>query len=258
MKTRHLRVVAIACCALPGITSAQDRPLAATSPAEQIVIKGDAAGPPVFLAFSPDGKELALLSMWGHALIDTSSWNKARRFEVGIRMLAYSPDGGTLATAEGTDGARLWNAADPGGPASQPADAERAMDILSDSTRVLLTPAQSARQRVFATAFSSDGGRILTTDAAGHVKVWARKSGKLEADVAQTTRPVRCAAFHPDGKFIAFGDDAGVLHVWDLEQQKTGGDHATANGAIGALSYSRDGKRLTTVHAAKAGPLVMI
>jgi hypothetical protein len=62
----------------------------------------------VFLRFSPDGRELARIPMFGPVrLSDTASYKKIRTFKVGMRMVAYSPDGTKLATAEGTDGARV-------------------------------------------------------------------------------------------------------------------------------------------------------
>ena len=66
----------------------------------------------VFLRFFPSGKELARIPQFGPVVLsDTTDYKKARTFSVGMRMVAYSPDGTKIATAEGTDGARVWDAA---------------------------------------------------------------------------------------------------------------------------------------------------
>lgn len=71
------------------------------------------------LKFSPNGGELARFCFGNAvALIDTTTYRRARTFlseaqhTPELRGLAYSPDGTTIATAEGHHGARIWNAAD--------------------------------------------------------------------------------------------------------------------------------------------------
>jgi len=236
---RALVLVVALLCAAAGASCAQKAPAGPPMPA---FLPNPGVGWPVFLEFSPDQKELAVLSAFGHRLFDTASWKNTRSFDIGIRMLAYSQDGALIATAEGTDGARLWSARDIGKP-----------------IRVLLTPAEaSKRRRVFATAFSADGKHVLTAHANGHVKVWDTEHGMLEADIAPASASVLCAAFDPSGKRLAFADEAGVLHIWDLEHDRLVRDVPTPLGAVTSLSYSHDGTRLVTTHAGPAGEGVMV
>ena len=80
------------------------------TPSPPAVVK-DGTGAVLFLRFSPDGRELARICQFGPvALLDTAGYHRARTFSVGMRMVAYSPDGTKIATAEGTDGARVWDA----------------------------------------------------------------------------------------------------------------------------------------------------
>jgi WD40 repeat protein len=202
----------------------------------------------VYLAFSPDDKELARVSSFGHVLLDTRTWSQGRAFDVGVRMVAYSPDGKTIVTAEGTDGARSWNASTKGKPVPGGVDEVTQVSVLSAPKRVLITRDEGKSQRVFAAGFSADAARFFTTDAAGHVKIWQTGTGTLETDIAQTTSPVHDAAFHPNGKLIAFGDEAGVLHVFDLASKKSVRD-VTTPAPIAHVEYSHDGTRVLTVHA---------
>ena len=73
-----------------------------------------------FVRFSPDGRELVRVNLFGPAMLfDTGNYNKARTFPVELRMVAYSPDGSRIATAEGRDGARVWDSALQGKPTSR-------------------------------------------------------------------------------------------------------------------------------------------
>lgn len=97
----------------------------AQTPSAPVAIRGG-VGPVLFLRFSPNGGELAVISGWGPvALFETSSYRRARTFITErafcaaancIGVVAYSPDGTRMATAEGTNGARVWNAVDRGEP----------------------------------------------------------------------------------------------------------------------------------------------
>ena len=71
------------------------------TPSPPAVVK-DGTGAVLFLRFSPDGRELARICQFGPvALLDTAGYHRARTFSVGMRMVAYSPDGTKIATAEG-------------------------------------------------------------------------------------------------------------------------------------------------------------
>ena len=181
-------------------------------------------------------------------LLDTRTSTKARAFDVGIRMVAYSPDGQMMVTAEGTDGARLWPVSAEGKLVVGHLDDVTEVTVLSTPVRVLITKDEAQNQRVFAAGFSADGRRFFTTDALGHVKIWQTKTGTLQFDITQTRSPVRGAMFHPNGKLIAFGDEAGVLHVWDLENKRLVRDVSTPE-PIAAVEYSHDATRLATTHA---------
>lgn len=239
--------------------SAQEKtaPESKTAPpvadAEQVVLKDYGFGWCLNLSFSPDQKELFRSHAFGQVMTDTTSWKKARVFNIGIRMMAYSPDGKLLATAEGTDGARIWNAADPGKRQKESPDGLLEISVLEKPRRVLLAPFQSSTQKVLWAAFSPDSSRLLTADSSGHVKIWNAASGAREADITLTTEVVGCAEFHPDGKSVVFGDAKGVLHLWDLEQKKEIGISLTALGGIVSLAYAPDGKRLAAAYAAQSG-----
>jgi WD40 repeat protein len=206
-----------------------------------------------YVSYSPDQKEFSRVWAFGDLISDTESWKKHRDFDVGIRMVAYSPDGKTMATAEGRDGARIWNVAERGEPVPT-LSALGQMNKLTKSKQVLLTPAQARnQQQVLWTAYSADGSRLLTALSNGHVKIWKTDSGAELADLALTTAPILCACFHPDGKRVAGGDGKGVLHVCDLELNKAISVKPTQLGGIAWVAYSPDATRLVTAHQPQVG-----
>jgi WD40 repeat protein len=216
---------------------------------DAVVLEGKEQGWPVSLAYAPNGAEFACVSSFGHVLLDTRTWKRGRRFDIGIRMLAYSPDGKTIVTAEGTDGARVWKADDPGKPTSARLGDVTEISELSSPERTLITPDEAGKsRRVFGTGFSADGARFFTTDAAGHVRIWESRTGKQEADIDVSKAEVRGAAFHPKGKLIAFGDVNGQLRVWDLEHQKVAEDVKTPSPIV-SLTYNGNGTCLVTTHS---------
>src|ERR1700722_469137 len=69
-------------------------------------------GPVTFLRFSPDGRNLARVCGVAFrgpkvaTMFDTRNYSSTRTFSNGLRVVAFSPDGARVATAETEDGAR--------------------------------------------------------------------------------------------------------------------------------------------------------
>lgn len=141
---------------LGGVASAQNA----------VTVIKDGFGPVFFLRFSPDGRELARVCFFGPAMLfDTGSYRKARTFPVSLRMVAYNPDGTRIATAEGTDGARVWDSALQGSPIPNTIYDE--LHQLDTPLQVLQAPSRDHSLRVFWTEFSPDGKLLITTHADG-------------------------------------------------------------------------------------------
>ena len=232
------------------------------------VIK-DGYGSAYFLRFSPDGRELARVCLFGPAMLfDTRSFNKARTFPVGLRMVAYNPDGTRITTAEGTDGARVWDSALQGKPIpklnrlpnGKPIPNELVVNVreLDSPLQVLQAPSRDSRVRVFWTEFSPDGKLLITTHANGHVKVWNTRSWTLEDDLPLTDREVRAAAFAPDSNSFVIGDIDGVLHQWSLVSIAKVITTRTPLGAVTGVAFTPDSKTLVTIHQSASGRGVMI
>jgi WD40 repeat protein len=230
---------------------------------------GNGMGQVTFLRYSPNGKELARICQFGSVeLFATERYDRMRTFEIGMRMVAFNPDGSQIATAEGTDGARVWDASLPGKKFPSPEPPEAGVTevyVLEKPLRVLEVPSSAGTnsletradlKRVLRAEFSPDGKRLLTAQASGHVKVWRTDTWVTEAELTATDGGLSAAAFAPDGKTVIVGGADGVLHEWSLEQKKEV-KTVRAPGAVTEIAFAPDGSTMATVHQTETGSSVL-
>jgi WD40 repeat protein len=206
------------------------------------------------LAISPDGRRIAtgnraddVVRLWdadSGALVA----ELAGRGERGVFALAWSPDGGRLASLA-LDLGRLraplvaWDVAtgesallatltldDPLGQVAFAPDgsrlfvgADRALEVRDASSGATLVerPAvEIARSRVRSLAVDPTGERLATAHADGVLRLWSARDleplGEFEGDPGV----VYSLAFLPDGSRLASGGRDGSLRLWDLRSRQ--------------------------------------
>jgi WD40 repeat protein len=98
---------------------------------------------------------------------------------------------------------------------------------------------------VHASAWTTDGTRILTADAAGLIHFWDATSGELLYDMNAHTSIVWDIELSPDGSRVASGGDSGRVRVWDIEtRQEVNSYHVGFS--ILDVYWSPDGTQLLT------------
>ncbi|MER6167080.1 WD40 repeat domain-containing serine/threonine protein kinase [Streptomyces violaceorubidus] len=201
---------------------------------------------PESLAFSPDGKRIALGISSGVLLRDVADRGDDPRaylnHNVRVKDVAFSPDGRTLASvgdysdkrySPNNEPGKLWDVAhldpEPYGQGDPRHDL-----ALEDIT--------------YAVAFSPDGRTLATGGQGGGVRLWDGATGRLRARLdSPLVTDARDLAFSPDGRTLAVTADRRVL-LWNLADRKPSAvlaDDETGFGAdIRELAFSPDGRFL--------------
>jgi WD40 repeat protein len=179
---------------------------------------------------------------------------EVNRFDVpiAIQMVRFSPDGKTLATADGEGDLQLLNVAD-----------WQRLAVKSTA------PHRGGRGRGPAVTFAygGDGRLVAAAGGGGSARVYLRDgvSGALRSDFPAGDGWVRCLAVSPDGKHVAVGfesappprlgqqpkaDAASFVRLWDISgEPKQLGTLEKLPYPLGGLAFGRDGK---TIYVAAA------
>jgi WD40 repeat protein len=205
------------------------------------------------VAFAPDGKLLACGGQrpdrgdagFGRVpdrgiirLYDRATWAEVRELnDLGWRTtgLAFSPDGGTLASIR-------WTGLGFGGgwQPAWPDDQEICLWEVASGRRRLAFGGPSGIERL---AFSPDG-RTLATVAPwqrGTIDLWETATGKGRARLMLEARAF-AVAWAPDGTALAVGNDEGTVGLWGWPAARETCRLEGHQGGVKALAFAPGGK----------------
>ncbi|MBI1916197.1 MAG: PQQ-binding-like beta-propeller repeat protein [Planctomycetes bacterium] len=190
------------------------------------------------LAFSPDGKTLAL-GTWGTVkLLDPSTGKELpapSRHKDWVCSVAFSPDGKFLVSAGGNEFAPARNDYKTIGEV-------KLWDVAARTERSL----KGHTNKVFAAAFSRDSKTLATGSADRTVRLWDVATGKERAVLGGHTEAVSSVAFFPDSQTVASASFDRTVKLWDIASGKERSSLKGHDEEVLAVAISPDGRTLAT------------
>lgn len=172
-------------------------------PAVECTVSYGPAAPVTALAFSPDGKQLAVGGYKEVLLWDLVAGKLARRIGAGqlngrIGAVAFLDKGKQLAVGEG----------EPGKPG--------AVKVFDAAAGKLLASLAQPTEAVQCLAVSPDGKYLAAGGAYTDVHVWTTKDRKLATTIKGHEGPVTDLCYSPNGKQLATGGMDRMVYVWNV------------------------------------------
>jgi len=144
--------------------------------------------------------------------------------EGDVYSVAFSPDGGLLASCGKDRTVRLWDL---------------------DSRRNVAT-LQGHDSEVNVVAFAPDSQKLISCGDDGAIVVWDCARKEQVHRLAASQDAITCAAFSPAGPWLATGDRNGRVVFWNTTDWSQSASWQASDDDIQTLAYSRDGTRLAT------------
>jgi len=187
----------------------------------------------VAVAFSPDGRLLALGGEGVAWVYETAGWRELYRVDMKDDVaagIAFSTDGRVLAISGSPDySVRLVNA--------RTGELEK---VLANPRTVARTTHIGGYSKV---AFSPDGRKVIATGSRGSLRIWDLASGESVGLLGGRTDSITRIAASRDGKKVAAaGSQGGLIRVWNLDSGTQGATVDLHKEVVSGVAFTADGR----------------
>jgi WD40 repeat protein len=176
------------------------------------------------IAFSPDGKLLAISGTDFWYIWDVEKRESLFRGKTLPYGLAFSPDGKLLASGSDDGLTKIWE---------------------TETGKELRTLAPH-RASVRALAFSPDNSLLATGSNDSTINIWDVATGNLQRTLTGYGAFIRSIVFSADGKTLVNGGLANKANVWDVATGRLLRTLTGHDADVRVVTYSPDGKFLFT------------
>lgn len=190
------------------------------------------------LAFSPDGKTLAATLGVEVQLWDTSTWKLLQTFTTG-----ESQTSGDITTCCGSKAIY----------ARFSLDGKRIISGHADGTTKVWKAGRSKPLRIVRTsdgnessALSPDEKLLAANSGESPPQLWDWTRGKMLRSLGEEVSSIHNVVFSPDGQWLATSDIGGELLLWDTQTGKLLREFDGGYSSDDAIAFSPDGKRLVS------------
>jgi len=206
--------------------------------------------PVVVSGFSPNGRLLATVTIEETTLWDTTTWKPVGPplrsshggWEEGV---AFSPDGRTLAIANGDGEIELWDVSG------------------LKKRRELADPGAARDLPALSVVRYSPDGRVIASGAkeTNHVTLWDAATGRVIGRPIVTNPPgsggAQSVSFSPDSERIAVPGAPGTVGIWDVATGRRVGKPLTIGSAdVEEAIFTKDGG--TLIASDDSGAVTMV
>jgi len=149
---------------------------------------------------------------------------KAAIGDYGVKSVAFSPDGKTLAVGNCNHTVTLW-------------------DVATGRRQAPLSGADHSNY-VNAVAFSPDGKTLASGSGDMTIKLWDLSTRQERAILPGHTSAVENLAFSADGKTLASGSDDSTVRFWDVATARERSTPLGHTHKVYSVAFSPDGSKL--------------
>ncbi len=219
------------------------------------------------LAFSSDGKHLAVGGTSGIYLFDTGQFSQPEFIQTGVwvRSLLFLPQTNLLAAGLFDNAIKFWDISTLQNPGSftEPTGWVRSISLNRDGSLLAaasdddtiriwnvnsgeFTLAINGASGIRVTALSPDGSLVAGGLSDNSIRVWKVSNGELLYTFAGHTDWPRCLAFSPDGGTLASCGFDRTIHLWKISDGSLIRVLKGHKSSILGIAFSPDGQTIAT------------